>query len=417
MREAENEELTRVGPDTPAGRMLRRYWHPVGLSADLTATPKVVKVLGEELVLFRKPDGGCGLLHSRCPHRGANLGAGYVEPEGLRCPYHGWLFSASGKCLDQPCEPPGSVFKERVTQVSYPVEELGGLVFAYMGPEPRPLLPRYDILVATEGTRTARFARFVPANWLQMVDNHQDPTHTTWLHQQIQPWKDTPECHYFDSPVGSIAVAARGGREPGTRYVREVHFIAPNGLKVPIPDADESKFDQPSTLRYAWVVPVDDYNSVEWEVLFAPFDSQGKPTHFRYDADATLYRIEAPQPFAEYVTPGKPGYPQYESGGARGATVILRQDTLIQTSQGRLQAREHEHLASSDRGVIKLRRILKECIDAVARGEDPRGTIRYAEENQNVIVEVAEEVIAEGDYQKMLECESLLQSRQPKSRQ
>ena len=142
MKSEDNYELTRVGAHTPAGRMLRRYWHPVGVSADLKDTPKLVKILGEELVLFRKPDGQCGLLDSRCPHRGANLATGYVEAEGLRCPYHGWLFSVSGACLQQPCEPADSRFKERIQQVNYPVQELGGLVFAYLGPSPAPELPR-----------------------------------------------------------------------------------------------------------------------------------------------------------------------------------------------------------------------------------------------------------------------------------
>jgi 5,5'-dehydrodivanillate O-demethylase len=411
MKAEENIELTRVGPDTPAGRMLRRYWHPVGVSDDLKNTPKSVKILGEELVLFRKPDGSCGLLGSRCPHRGAALAAGYVEAEGLRCPYHGWLFSASGACLDQPCEPANSRFKERITQRNYPVQELGGLVFAYLGPLPAPELPRVDMLVDPKGTRRAAFARYVPSNWLQLVDNHQDPTHTTWLHNQMQPWQESPECHYFDSPIGSIAVAARSGPRTGTRYVREVHFITPNGIKVPIPDNGEAAFASPSTLRYAWVVPMDDYNSIEFEVLFAPFDSAGNPTHFKYDADPALYEMPVPQPYAEYINPGSNSYPDYEAAGARGATVILRQDTLIQGSQGTIQPRENEHLAVSDQGVIKLRRILKECIDAVARGEDPRGVIRQPPKDGIVHVEVAEEIINEDEFKALVSHQGLAAAR------
>nr|ART90050.1 alpha-ketoglutarate-dependent taurine dioxygenase [uncultured bacterium] len=406
MKISENEELTRVGPGTPAGEMLRRYWHPVGLSADLKDSPKAVKVLGENLVLFRKPDGSCGLLDSRCPHRGANLAAGYIEEDGLRCPYHGWLFNASGKCLEQPCEPADSRLKDRIKQVSYPVEELGGLVFAYMGPAPRPQLPRYDILCATNGSRRAAFARYVPINWLQMVDNHQDPTHTTYLHRQIQPWQATPECHYFNSALGSIAVAARPDPQTATHYVREVHFIVPNGMKVPISEPDESAFDKPSTQRMVWVVPMDDHQSVEWEVLFAPFDAEGKPTHFKYDADPALYKIEPPKPFAEYVTPGANGYPDYEASGACGATVILRQDTVIQASQGVIQPREHEHLGTSDRGVILLRKILKEAIDAVARGDDPRGVVRD-DQTEIIPVEVADELVPESEYRGLLRLESL----------
>jgi 5,5'-dehydrodivanillate O-demethylase oxygenase subunit len=411
MKTEENVELTRVGRDTPSGRMLRRYWHPVGVSADLTTTPKLVKILGEELVLFRKPDGSCGLLGSKCPHRGATLSAGYVEAGGLRCAYHGWLFSTSGVCLDQPCEPADSRFKDRIVQPNYPAQELGGLVFAYLGPQPAPELPRIDMLVDPNGTRRACFARYVPANWLQMVDNHQDPTHTTWLHSQMQPWKENPECHFFDTPWGSIAVSARPGPSRGTRYIREVHFIAPNGLKVPIPDNSGAPLASPSTLRYAWVVPMDDHNSIEFEVLFAPFDADGKPTSFKYDADAALYEMPTPQPYGEYINPGRGSATDYEASGAQGATVILRQDTLIQASQGALQPREDEHLATSDKGVMKLRRILKEGIDAVARGEDPRGVVRTAPKDGIAHIEVAEEIISDTEFKALIAHQSLAASR------
>lgn len=411
MKPSDNEELTRVGADTPAGKMLRRYWHPVGLSADLKDTPKLVKLLGEELVLFRKPDGVCGLLDSRCPHRGANLAAGYVDAEGIRCPYHGWLFNTGGKCLDQPCEPKDSNFKNRIQQKSYAVEELGGMVFAYIGPEPRPQLPRLDVLVATNGVRRAKFARHLPVNWLQMADNHMDPTHTTWLHQQMEAWREPPECHFFKSDLGTISVAARTGPTPGTRYVREVHYFMPNGMKVPLPSGKADCYDQTSTIRVAWVVPMDDYNTMEWELIFAPFDKDGNPTVFNSDSDTSLYRMDAPVPFNEYITPGADSYPNYGSGGATGSTYLTRQDTLVQASQGLVQPREHEHLASSDRGVMLARQVLKECIDSVASGTDPRGTIRAGETNESVTVEVAEVVISEEEYQELLRHGGLFAAR------
>jgi 5,5'-dehydrodivanillate O-demethylase len=411
MKPSENEELTRVGEDTPAGKMLRRYWHPVGLSADLKDTPKLVKLLGEELVLFRKPDGSCGLLDSRCPHRGASLAAGYVDAEGIRCAYHGWLFNAGGQCLDQPCEPKESKFKNRIRQKSYAVEELGGLVFAYMGPEPRPLLPRLDVLVASNGIRRAKFARHLPVNWLQIVDNHMDPTHTTWLHQQMETWQEPPECHFFKSELGTISVAARTGPQPGTRYVREVHFFMPNGMKVPLPSGKAGDYGQNSTMRMVWVVPMDDCNTMEWELIFAPFDRDGKPTVFNSDSDPALYRMDAPVPFNEYITPGANSYPDYGTGGATGSTYLTRQDTLIQASQGTIQPREHEHLGSSDRGVILARQVLKECIDAVASGKDPRGIVRSEDANDSVTVEVAEVVISEEEYQSVLRHEGLFAAR------
>jgi 5,5'-dehydrodivanillate O-demethylase len=411
MKPSENEELTRVGEDTPAGKMLRRYWHPVGLSADLKDTPKLVKLLCEELVLFRKPDGSCGLLDSRCPHRGANLAAGYIHAEGIRCPYHGWLFSAGGQCLDQPCEPQDSKFKNRIQQKSYAVEELGGFVFAYIGPEPRPLLPRLDVLVATNGIRRAKFARHLPVNWLQIADNHMDPTHTAWLHQQMEAWQEPPECHFFKSELGTISVAARTGPQPGTRYVREVHFFMPNGMKVPLPSGKAGAYDQTSTIRVAWVVPMDDHNTMEWELIFAPFDRDGNPTVFNSDSDPALYRMDASVPFNEYITPGASSYPDYGMGGATGTTYLTRQDTHVQASQGTIQPREHEHLANSDRGVILARQVIKECIDSVASGVDPRGTIRSEDANASVTVEVAEVVISEEEYQSLLRHGGLFAAR------
>jgi 5,5'-dehydrodivanillate O-demethylase len=407
MKQSENEILTRVGADTPAGNMLRRYWHPIGLSADLLNTPKLVKLLGEELVLFRKPDGVCGLLDSRCAHRGASLAAGYIDEGGIRCPYHGWQFGTGGQCLDQPCEPADNKLKDRVRQKSYAVEELAGLVFAYIGPEPRPLLPRLDVMIATNGLRHAKFARYLPVNWLQIVDNHMDPTHTTWLHKQMSAWQETPECHYFRTELGTISVAARKGPKQGTRYVREVHFFMPNGLKVPLPSGKQSSLTQPSTIRCAWVVPMDDYNTMEWELIFAPFDEHGRPTEFNSDSDPALYRMDPPAPFAEYISPGTNSYPDYEMGGATGTTVLTRQDTLVQASQGLIQPREHEHLASSDRGVMLSRQVLKECIDAVAAGEDPRGVIRDATLNRSINVEVAELIMSEEEYQYLLRLEGL----------
>lgn len=152
----ENAELTQVGPGTPGGDLLRRYWHPIAVAAELTdeRPKKRVKVLGEELVLFRDQQGAYGLVAERCSHRGASLYYGFLEDGGLRCPNDGWLYDREGRCIEQPFEPAQSILKHTIRHPSYPVEELGGLLFAYLGPpEKRPLLPRWDILVL-EGCAT-----------------------------------------------------------------------------------------------------------------------------------------------------------------------------------------------------------------------------------------------------------------------
>ena len=172
----QNERLTRVGPGTPMGELLRRYWHPIAPSAELDEEnpTKEVRLLGEDLVLFRSTKGVLGLVEPSCPHRKANLSYGVPEPEGIRCAYHGWLFDETGACVDQPSEPAGSRFKEKVRIKAYPVEELGTLIFAYLGPEPAPLLPRWDMLTWGQVRRNV-VMHMVPANWLQCMENSLDP--------------------------------------------------------------------------------------------------------------------------------------------------------------------------------------------------------------------------------------------------
>ena len=140
----ENEMLTRVGPGTPCGELMRRYWHPVAATVQLEDNPvRKVRILGEDLVLFRDRSGSLGLIEPRCPHRAMHMAFGIPEEVGLRCPYHGWLFDGTGRCLEQPLAPPDSTFKDRVRIAAYQVQEMGGLVWAYLGPEPVPLLPRW----------------------------------------------------------------------------------------------------------------------------------------------------------------------------------------------------------------------------------------------------------------------------------
>lgn len=152
----ENDTITRVGPGTPAGEMLRRYWQPIGFANELQDKPKGKRILGEDVVLFRDENGRFGVLARRCMHRGTSLEFGHIENGGLRCCYHGWLYDVEGRVLETPSEPPESTFKERVRQPSYKVQELGGVIFVYMGPEPAPLLPRYDVLARGRQTGAAR---------------------------------------------------------------------------------------------------------------------------------------------------------------------------------------------------------------------------------------------------------------------
>jgi 5,5'-dehydrodivanillate O-demethylase len=184
----ENERLSRVGPGSPMGTMLRRYWHPIATVPDLEREEVLpVRVLGEDLVLYKTTAGQYGLIQQRCPHRSASLAYGIPDEEGIRCPYHGWYYSPEGRCIEQPyddVENPDALFRDKIHVDAYPVETLGGLVFAYMGPpEKKPLLPRWEFFVQG-GPKTVGITH-LPCNWLQCMENSLDPVHVEWLHANL----------------------------------------------------------------------------------------------------------------------------------------------------------------------------------------------------------------------------------------
>ena len=180
-----NELLTKVGPGTPTGELMRRYWHPIAAAGELLEKPtKPVRLLGEDLVLYKDKSGTLGLIDRFCPHRRVDLTYGIPEENGLRCMYHGWMMDETGQCIEQPFEEtvrPDGRFKEKVKIAGYPVEELGGLIFAYMGPQPAPLLPRWEQLTYDNAIRDIAITE-LPCNWLQAQENSVDPVHTEWLH-------------------------------------------------------------------------------------------------------------------------------------------------------------------------------------------------------------------------------------------
>ena len=172
-----NERITRVGPGTPMGELMRRYWLPVRPTAQLMEEEVMaVRLLGEDLVLFRSGDGQVGLVSDRCPHRMTELRYGIPDVGGLRCCYHGWMFDPAGRCLETPLESANDSFKERIRIKGYPVQDMGGLVWAYMGPEPAPLLPPWDLFVMPNSLRQIGIMN-LNCNWLQCHENTGDPAH------------------------------------------------------------------------------------------------------------------------------------------------------------------------------------------------------------------------------------------------
>jgi nitrite reductase/ring-hydroxylating ferredoxin subunit len=356
-----NKLLTEVGPRTPMGELFRRYWQPVATSAQATTRPKKVKVLGEDLILFRDRKGRPGLLYPRCMHRGTTLFYGKVEDEGIRCCYHGWLFGVDGTCLDQPCEPEHGLHRDVARQPWYPVEERYGLVFAYMGPpEKKPVLPRYDNLenlgpgqqyVPQIGGHGATFddaLEMVPYSWIQMNDNVLDPFHVQVLHstfsvvQFIGEFKVMPKCDFYPVEDG-VCYSAYRKLDDGREVDRISHWIVPNIMSVPSTELAAG----PST-GMGWVVPVDDESYFQVNVR-----KSGDNKPFSRPVGGKLWKEKTEQERQD--VPG---------------------DFEAQFGQGTISLHSEEHLATSDRGVVMQRRMLEEQIGMVRTGKDPAGIIR-----------------------------------------
>ncbi len=362
--QAPDRLLTEVGPGTPLGELMRRYWQPIAIAAEVTPTPRMVRVLGEDLVLFRDRKGRAGLLYPRCMHRGTTLYYGKVEDEGIRCCYHGWLFDVEGNCLDMPCEPKrGSVpSRTRARQPWYPLQEQYGLVFAYMGPPAKkPVLPRYDILddlapgeqlalaIGGRGATGDNTFDVVPYSWLHMCDNIMDPYHVWVLHSTFTDAQFHPDfsvmpkrVDFFRAEHGVFYSALRDMPD-GRTYDRVSSYLLPNIMSVPPTfDLKESR-----SISISWVVPVDDAS------YFQVFVERCRESRF-----------------------DKPRLgPDGKSWGERTEAERRERpdDYEAQAGQGAISLHSEEHLVSSDRGIVLQRQLLKQQIALVQSGGDPLG--------------------------------------------
>lgn len=361
-------ELAQVGPGTPYGEVLRRYWHPVAKVEDATTRPISLRVLGEELVLFRTRKGKPGLLHPRCIHRGASLFYGGVEDEGIRCCYHGWVFDTEGHCLEQPCEPDLGLHRDRVRQPWYPVEEQYGLLWAYMGPpDKKPVLPRYDtleelapgeqLIVNDQGVGGGGPA-VLDFNWLQHWENVMDPFHVPILHARFSGNQFTPEMalipevSYEYTPQGVRSIQMRDLGD-GRQLRRVTEVIFPNLRVVASP-----KLSSGQTNMIGWVVPMDD-------------------TSFRI---FTVARDEDSDFLAKLRSTheGKPWKELTELEHQR-----LPGDYEAQKSQGSISLHSEDHLTTTDQGIAMIRRMMAKQHRAVAGGGDPVGV--FFDESERLV--------------------------------
>jgi phenylpropionate dioxygenase-like ring-hydroxylating dioxygenase large terminal subunit len=355
-----DHDLTDVGAGTRAGELLRRYWHPFARSQEATNLPRLIRLLGEDLVVFRDGNGLPGLVVPRCCHRGTTLLYGKVEADGIRCCYHGWLFDVEGNCVDQPCEPERGRNLPAHRQPWFPVVEYHGLLFAYLGPpQKRPVFPRYEIFENLRDDEEIviidHFAFggpvVAPCNWFQTHENAMDPFHIFILHNAISGAQfhpdlaNWPQIEWHLTMNGVKATADRvltDGRK--LHRITEVRF--PTIRVIPTPTLSYTG----KSNNLSWAVPIDDTHTKVFAMVRKPRDQpvQGVAT---YAGSKTWFEL-SDEEHQRY-----PG--DYEA----------------QVGQGPITAHAAEHLTSTDRGVSMVRRMFKQQVDVVAAGGDPLGVV------------------------------------------
>ena len=386
----QNERLTRVGAGTPLGEMLRRYWYPVvAVSQMKDKATKKVRLLGEDLILYKDRSGDYGLVEPHCAHRRMNLIYGIPQEHGLRCPYHGWLYDATGQCIEQPyeeTEDPDGRFKDKIKMKAYPIEQLAGLLFAYMGPQPAPLLPAWDLMVMDDVVRDIGYAE-LPCNWLQCQENSLDPVHLEWLHvawanyireqngefDQIKAVRAHKVIHFDNFEYGIIKRRIwEGGSEDDTEWKDGHPIVFPHMLRQ---GSDGFNLEAPARWGFRLGpafqvrVPIDDYTTGHWWINCYPM----------IDGDGEQRPEDIP-----FYNPPVPMLDENEQPVFQSLRSNSSQDPAAWITQGGIADRTGEHLGRSDKGVIQFRQMLEENMRLVEEGQDPMCTFRDPEKNQYI---------------------------------
>src|SRR5437762_9948653 len=378
----ENERLTRVGPGTPMGNLLRRFWMPIATVPDLETKHVIaMRILGENLVLYKTRKGGMGLIQERCAHRSVSLAFGIPTDEGLRCEYHGWLYDGEGRCLEQPFEEmehQNVNFKDKITIDAYPVEELGGLIFAYMGPpEKKPLVPRWEVF-AREGVMRSVNISHLPTNWLQAMENSMDPVHFEWLHANQTNWlreKRGLPASSFPAQHQKVAFPMfEVGDQPFGIYKRRLLVgdnpeTSPDWLiGHPVLFPNILALSSPGSYSFQCRTPIDDGHTLHITVGISQPREGEEPTLTVRDA------------------------PWAHPDGSIIVDGVINQDYMAWITQGRtgigepgITPRHLEHLGVSDRGIILYREMLMDAVNAMERGEDPPALVYDASLQQPLL--------------------------------
>lgn len=385
----QNHRMTKVGANDPAGQLLRCYWQPVALSDELAGPRpiKPVRLMGQDFVLFRDEAGKLGMLDRDCPHRGADLAFGRLEHGGLRCPFHGWLFDASGTCLETPAEPVTSKLCSRIRQGAYPVQERSSIIFAYIGEGEPPALPDFDCFVAPD-SHTFAFKGLFECNWLQALEVGIDPAHASYLHRFFED-EDTsdsygkqfrgasadskmpitqvlrefgrPEIHVERSGCGMRLTALRNINAEDT-HVRVTNLVFPQAFVIPM--SSEMTISQ-------WHVPVDDEHCY-WFAIFTSFTGPVDKEQMR---DQRLKLYELPDYTSRQNKRNNYGFDikeqAHETYTGMGFDINVHDQWAVE-SQGKIQDRTREHLGSTDKGIVMYRKLLLEAIENNLNGERAR---------------------------------------------
>ncbi len=384
----QNDLITRTGPDAPAGVLMRRYWQPAALVDELAGNRPVkpVRLLGEDLVMFRDDQGRYGLIERGCPHRGTDLAYGRLENGGLRCAFHGWLFDITGQCLETPAEPEGSRMCTNIRQKAYPVVEKSGILFAYMGGGEPPALPHFDCFVAP-ATHTFAFKGMIDCNWLQSLEVGIDPAHTSFLHRffededmsqgygklfrdhsidsdmpmtRIMREHPRPQIEVEPTDYGMRVITLRKISDANT-HVRVTNLVFPHAFVIPM--SSEMTITQ-------WHVPIDDTRHY-WYAIFTSF---GAPVDKDEMRRQRLQLYELPHYIPRKNKSNDYGFDPHEQEHTTytgmGADINVH-DQWACESMGAIQNRTREHLGQSDKAISAYRRILRTAIEAANKGGKP----------------------------------------------
>jgi phthalate 4,5-dioxygenase len=405
----ENQLLTQIGPGTVCGALLRRYWQPIALSEELPGSesaPIPVRILGEDLVLFRNETGRPGLLGLHCPHRGADLSYGRVESGGLRCIYHGWLFDVSGECLEQPAEPEPNNSKCKIKHASYPCQEVANIIFCYMGPGDPPLLPAYELFSVPEEYRYLPSKSYHECSYLQGNEGNLDPAHLSFLHRISGDVKLTAskitgtglsrtEAHALNrqhtSPKIDVEITDFGLRiytarsaNPDQTYIRITNFVMPNLCAIGGGTGGDG-------FQVDWHVPIDDTHHWKYTMAFRrsapPMDKELKDRREVLTKDYRRLRNASNRYLQDRNEMTR------ETFSGLGKHFLIH-DAWAVESQGPIQDRTKEHLSQTDKAILAARKLILKAIRDVEDGRDPMHVLRRKSENHFSHLFVRHEIIS-----------------------